>query len=86
MNYRSAILCWLALLALLAASLAAAMLGNTALRHTLHLLCAVAMAALVMVVFMRLRSAGQVLRLVALAGLLWIALLIMLTMADVLTR
>lgn len=86
MTYRSVVLSWLGLLALLALSLLAGALDNTALRYTVHFICAAAMAALVALVFMHLHSAGKLLRLVAVSGLLWIALLILLTLADTLTR
>ncbi|MBB3060491.1 oxidase [Microbulbifer rhizosphaerae] len=86
MNYRPAVITWLALLILLGISLLATAMASTALRYTVHFLCAIAMAALVMVVFMQLRAASGLLRLFALGGLLWIALLLMLTLADVLTR
>lgn len=86
MNCRSAVFCWLGLLALLALSLLAGALDNTTLRYSVHFLCATAMAALVMLVFMHLYTADRLLRLVAVSGLLWIALLIMLTLADMLTR
>lgn len=86
MHYRPALLTWLALMLLLGITLLAGMLQSAALRYSVHFLCAAAMAALVMLVFMRLRSDGELLRLVAVGGLLWIALLIVLTLADVLTR
>lgn len=86
MDYRAIALSWLGLLALLALSLLAGALDHAALRYTIHFVCAVVMAALVMAVFMHLYTAGSLLRLVALGGLLWIALLILLTLADVLTR
>ncbi|MCW8127719.1 cytochrome C oxidase subunit IV family protein [Microbulbifer halophilus] len=86
MNCRSAVFCWLGLLALLALSLLAGALDNTALRYSVHFICAGAMAALIMLVFMHLYTADRLLRLVAVSGLLWIALLILLTLADMLTR
>lgn len=86
MSHRTAVFCWLGLLALLALSLLAGALDNTALRYTAHFICAAAMAALVALVFMHLYSAGKLLRLVAVSGLLWIALLLLLTLADTLTR
>ncbi|WP_250461798.1 hypothetical protein [Microbulbifer litoralis] len=86
MTNRTAVLCWLGLLALLAVTLLAGALDSSALRYSLHFLCAAAMAALVMLVFMRLYTSSPLLRLVAVGGVMWIALLILLTLADTLTR
>lgn len=86
MNYRPAVFTWLALLILLGISLLATAMASTALRYTVHFISAIAMAALVMAVFMQLRAASGLLRLFALGGLLWIVLLLTLTLADVLTR
>ncbi|WAP68646.1 cytochrome C oxidase subunit IV family protein [Jiella pelagia] len=47
---------------------------------------AVVMAALVMIFFMHLRSAMAVMTLAGLAGVVWLAILFGLTMADYLTR
>ena len=47
---------------------------------------AVLQASVVLVFFMRLRSAGGLIRLAAVAGVLWLAVLMILTFADILTR
>ena len=83
---RSLVLTWAGLLGLLGATASAAWLplgwGNTAISLTI----AVAKAALVLLVFMRLRRAHLPLRLAASAGLLTLALLFVLSGADYATR
>ena len=74
------------LLALLAATAGIAYLPLGALNTVLALLSSVAKTALVMVFFMRLRTESQVIRLVALAGFVWLSMLFLITLADYLTR
>ena len=52
----------------------------------LSLAIAVVQASIVLVFFMRLRSAGGLVRLAAIAGVLWLGVLMVLTFADILTR
>jgi cytochrome c oxidase subunit 4 len=77
---------WLALLALLGISLGSAYLrlglGNAAANYGIATL----KALLVAIVFMHLRSAGALIRLVAGAGLFWLVVFFALTFSDVLTR
>lgn len=77
---------WLALLALLAISLGSAYLplglGNAAANYGIATL----KALLVAVLFMHLKSANALTRLVACAGLFWLLVFFALTFSDVLTR
>ncbi|MGN6739437.1 cytochrome C oxidase subunit IV family protein [Dyella sp.] len=75
-----------ALLALLAATAGLAYLPLGGFNTVLALSISVAKALVVMLVFMRLRSASPVIRLAAAAGFLWLSLLFVITLADYLTR
>lgn len=77
---------WAALLALLGATfaLAYASLGRFSLVVALGI--AVAKALLVVLLFMQLRKPDPLLRLTAFASLLFVAFMLILTFADVLTR
>jgi cytochrome c oxidase subunit IV len=77
---------WLALLALLALTLGSSYVPLHGLNATLNLVIACAKAALVAVFFMRLRVSDPIVRLTALAGLLWSLILIGLSLTDFLTR
>jgi len=86
MTMRAAVLVWVALLAMLGASLLALQLETGPLRYTLHLGAAAVMAALVMTVFMRLKTADGMMRLFALGGLFWLSFLFLLTLLELLSR
>lgn len=86
MTYRTSFLAWLLLLALLAISITATMQLSGAVAYTINLVCAIGMAAVMMAIFMGLRAAGNLIRLFALGGLLWLAFLLLLTLADFLFR
>lgn len=77
---------FVALLALLAATVAADQFQwgtwNTVVAFTIS----IAKASLVAIVFMKLGRAGAPLRLTAVAGLLWLSIAITLTMSDYLSR
>lgn len=77
---------WALLMLLLALTVGSAFLplgvGNT----LLSLLIAAAKASLVVAFYMHLRTGSAPLRLIASTGLLWLLLLIVLTLADTLTR
>jgi len=77
---------WVLLMLLLALTVGTAFLplgvGNT----LLNLLIAAVKASLVVAFYMHLRTAGTPLPLVASTGLLWLLLLVVLTLADALTR
>ena len=79
-------LAWLALCLLLGATLGGAYLDIGAWKLPLAMTIAVAKAALVVVVFMELFSAGSATRFAALSGIIWLALLFALTFADEATR
>ncbi len=86
MHYRSAIMAWLALLLLLGLSLMSAWFLSGPLQMVASLSWALAMAAVILVAFMGLRAADGMLRLFAVGGVLWLALLMLLTILDVITR
>lgn len=77
---------WLALIVLLLLTLGSAYLKLGWANGAINLVIAFAKALLVMMFFMHLRSGHPVLRLVALAGFFWLALLIGLAFTDVGTR
>lgn len=86
MKDRLYLVIWLALLALLTLTAWAVQLPLGPGRLILHLGTAVIMAALVMVFYMGLRQRDGLLRLFALGGLVWLALLLGFSLAEVLTR
>jgi cytochrome c oxidase subunit 4 len=83
---RQLVLVYLALLALLALTATATLLPVGPWSTPLALGIAVAKVALIFVYFMRLREQPGVVRLFALAGFLWLALLLALTFTDFATR
>lgn len=74
------------LLLLLAATAGLAYVPLGAFNLVLALAISTAKTLLVMLIFMRLRSASAVVRLVAIAGFAWLSLLFLITLADYLTR
>lgn len=84
--YRPLIITWLLMLGLLGASIGAVVLVPGQMQHAFSLLCATLVAALVVSQFMGLRSASGIIRLFALGGVFWLALLFLLTVLEVLTR
>jgi len=80
------ILVWLALLVLLAATVASAYLPLGWANTPLNLLISVTQAALVMLFSMHLRSAHPLMKIIAVIGFFGIAILITLSLFDVLTR
>lgn len=83
---RNYLLVWLALIALLLFTLASAYWPMGWLNTAVHLGVTVTQAALVLLFSMHLRSAHPLLRVIAVVGFFGIAILIALTLADVLTR
>jgi cytochrome c oxidase subunit 4 len=77
---------WIALLALMGATVATTVLLTTPLAYALNFALAVAMAALVLLDFMGLREADGLTRVFALAAFGWLIFLLVLTLADYLTR
>ncbi|HSN73375.1 MAG TPA: cytochrome C oxidase subunit IV family protein [Steroidobacteraceae bacterium] len=77
-----ALLVWAALLALLATTMAVTLVPARSLHAPLNFGIAGIKVALVAVFYMHLRRAGPTVRLVALGGLLWLAILIVLSLAD----
>lgn len=84
--FRIVAMVWLGLLALLALTVAATFAPLGAARLPLSLLIAGGKAALVVWVYMHLREERGIVRVIALAALLWLALLLLLSAADFLTR
>ncbi|HET6432783.1 cytochrome C oxidase subunit IV family protein [Dyella sp.] len=74
------------LLLLLAATAGLAYVPMGAFNTVVALLISLAKTLLVMLIFMRLRSESAVVRLVAIAGFAWLAMLFLILMADYLTR
>lgn len=86
MNYRLMVLTWAGVLVLLGVSLLGVGMTSGIVQYVMSLTCAALMAALVMTFFMRLRRAEALIRLFALGGFLWLGFLILLFLADYLTR
>jgi len=80
------VLVWLALLALLALTIGSAFLSLGWANTPLNLAISVTQAALVMLFSMHLRSAHPLLRIIAVIGFFGIAILITLSLFDVLAR
>jgi len=80
------VLVWAALMVLLAITLGAAFLPLGAARPWIAYGIATAKAALILWYFMELRQEGGLVRLAAIAGFVWLAILFTLTAADYLTR
>ncbi|HYB32270.1 MAG TPA: cytochrome C oxidase subunit IV family protein [Steroidobacteraceae bacterium] len=80
------VLVWLVLLALLALTIGSAFLSLGWANTPLNLAISVTQAALVMLFSMHLRSAHPLLRIIAVIGFFGIAILISLSLFDVLAR
>jgi cytochrome c oxidase subunit IV len=80
------VLVWLALLALLAVTVGTAFLPLGWANTPLNLAISVTQAALVMLFSMHLRSAHPLVKIIAVIGFFGIAILIILSLFDVLTR
>jgi cytochrome c oxidase subunit 4 len=80
------VLVWLALLALLAVTVATAFLPLGRANTPLNLAISVTQAALVMLFSMHLRAAHPLIKIIAVIGFFGIAILIILSLFDVLTR
>jgi cytochrome c oxidase subunit 4 len=77
---------WLALMALLATTFAAAFIPMGAFNSFANLLIAAFKASLVGLFFMHLYRSSAIMRLAAAAGLFWLLILFGLTFSDFLTR
>ncbi|MFV0624340.1 cytochrome C oxidase subunit IV family protein [Sphingomonas sp. ac-8] len=80
------LLCWLALLLLLALTVAAAFAPLGPAKTGIGYAIATAKAALILWFFMEMRREAGLVRLAALAGFVWMLLLLTLSGADYLTR
>jgi caa(3)-type oxidase subunit IV len=85
-DVRAPILAWGAYLVVLGASVAATLLAPGLMGHIFSLLCAAILASLILVFFMGLRAADNLLRVFALAGLMWLTIMVSLTMMDYVSR
>jgi cytochrome c oxidase subunit 4 len=83
---RAYALTWLGLLALLAVTAASSFLRLGALNLAINLAVALAKALLVVLVFMHVRRGTPMIRVFAVAGLLWLALLAGLSFTDFAAR
>jgi len=83
---RTYLISWCALLTLLALTLASAYLPLGVFNTAINLTVSVTQAAVVLLFSMHLRSAHPTLRIVAVSGFFGIAILIALSLSDVLTR
>ncbi|MHB0777024.1 cytochrome C oxidase subunit IV family protein [Halomonas sp. WWR20] len=81
-DVKAPVFAWVGYLVVLAASVAVAKLAPGTLGHAFSLLCAFVMAGFIVTFFMGLRSADNLLRVFALAGMMWLAFMITLTLAD----
>jgi cytochrome c oxidase subunit 4 len=77
---------WLALLTLLALTTASSFIPLHAFNLVANLAIALAKALLVMLVFMRLRRSAPMIRIIAGAGVFWLALLAGLSLLDFAAR
>lgn len=85
-SLRPYLLTWIALLALLGLTTASALLPLGGFNLVVNLGIAAIKAALVAAVFMHVARGGTMVRVVALAGLVWLSLLIGLSMTDLAVR
>jgi cytochrome c oxidase subunit 4 len=77
---------YLALMLLLAATIGAAMIDLGPLNWLIAISIAIVKAVLVILFFMHVRASSQVVRVFAIAGFFWLAILIGLSLTDYLTR
>ncbi|MCG7601944.1 hypothetical protein MHM84_19545 [Halomonas sp. McH1-25] len=85
-DVRAPVLAWGAYLIVLGASVAATKLTSGLMGHVFSLICAAILASLILTFFMGLRAADNLLRVFALAGLMWLTIMVVLTMMDYVMR
>ena len=85
-SLRSYLGTWLALMALFLLTLASSFVPLGGFNTALNVAIAVAKAALVAIIFMKLRISSALVRLAALAGVAWLMILVGLSLTDVLSR
>lgn len=85
-DVKAPVLAWGAYLIVLGGSVAATKLVSGLMGHLYSLLCAAIMASLILTFFMGLRVANNLLRVFALAGVMWLAIMLTLTMVDYVMR
>jgi cytochrome c oxidase subunit 4 len=77
---------WAGLMGLLALTIGYALLPGLPLKTEAGLAIALAKALLIAILFMQLKRATGIVRLAAVAGVMWASFLFLLTFADILTR
>ncbi len=77
---------WAALMGLLALTIGYAFMPGLPFKTEAGLAIAIAKALLIAILFMQLRRATGIVRLAAIAGVVWASFLFLLTFADLLTR
>lgn len=77
---------WAALLVLLGLTVGYAYLPHAPLKTEVSIAIAVAKAVLIAMLFMQLREAAWLVRLAALAGVVWVSFLYIIAFSDYLTR
>ena len=77
---------WVAVMVLFALTLVSSFVPLHGFNAVVNVAIAVAKAALVGVIFMRLRTGTPLVRLVAVAGVVWLLILMCLSLTDFLTR
>jgi cytochrome c oxidase subunit 4 len=77
---------WLALMLLFALTLGSSFIPLGGFNTAVNVAIAVAKAALVAIIFMKLRMSSALVRLAAVAGVAWLMILIGLSLTDVLSR
>lgn len=85
-GHRQLLLCWVGLVLLAAIEFGCAWIPFNPSHRPVLLLPALAMVALVAIMFMRVRSGVAIVRVFALAALFWLTIMLGLGMMDPLTR
>ena len=85
-GHRQLLLCWLGLILLAAIELGCAHVNFNPSHRPVLLVPALAMVALVGLMFMRVRSGIAIVRVFAVAGLFWLTIMLGLGMMDAMTR
>jgi cytochrome c oxidase subunit 4 len=85
-SVRALVSVWIALLGLLALTIGVSLVATGPLSLTASLVIATAKAALIFWFFMHLNEENNLIRVVAVAGIIWLMILFSLVSADYLTR
>ncbi|MEC9483435.1 MAG: hypothetical protein UMU75_08980 [Halomonas sp.] len=85
-DVKAPVLAWGSYLVILGGSVAATKWVPGTLGNVFSLICAFVLASLILTFFMGLRAADNLLRVFALAGIMWLTFMVSLTMADYFSR